>query len=113
LDGTMYRGQERIDGAKEFIEYLQEKGLPYLFITNNSSATQEQVAEKLRKMGIQAVKNQIVTSAVATANYIRNKKSHAKVYMIGEEGLRQALLQNGIKITEESPDYVVIGIDRH
>ncbi len=49
LDGTTYRGNELIEGAKEFIEYLQKEDIPYLFLTNNSTYTQEAVVTKLKK----------------------------------------------------------------
>ena len=32
LDGTMYRGNTNIDGAREFIDYLHLKNLPYIFL---------------------------------------------------------------------------------
>lgn len=112
LDGTMYRGDARIEGAKEFIEAIYEAGRPYLFITNNSSATQEEVAAKLTRMGIRATKEQVVTSALATANYIKRKKDQARVYMIGENGLKQALTDSGAILTDQMVDFVVSGIDR-
>jgi 4-nitrophenyl phosphatase len=112
LDGTMYRGEESIEGAKEFIGHLYEQDLPYLFITNNSSASRAEVAEKLTRMGMKATEKQIVTSAVATANYIKRKQVGASVFVIGERGLRDALTDNGCIITDVQADFVVIGIDR-
>lgn len=112
LDGTMYRGNKRIDGAKEFINELRNRGLPYLFITNNSSATQKDVAEKLNQMGIYSKETQIITSAIATAKYIKRQKENAKVYVIGENGLYEALKNEGIEIADTQVDYVVTGIDR-
>ena len=41
LDGTMYRGNTNIDGAREFIDYLHLKNLPYIFLTNNSSKNKD------------------------------------------------------------------------
>lgn len=37
IDGTMYKGTEVIEGAIEFINYLNENNKDYLFVTNNSS----------------------------------------------------------------------------
>lgn len=112
LDGTMYRGNERIDGAKEFIDGIHDAGYPYLFVTNNSSATQEEIAAKLTGMGIHARKEQIVTTALATANYIKRQKEQARVYMIGESGLKQALMESGAILADQAVDFVVSGIDR-
>lgn len=54
LDGTMYRGKERIDSAADFVSRLRKHGIPYLFVTNNSSKRPEDVAGKLRSLRIPA-----------------------------------------------------------
>ena len=100
LDGTMYRGTERIEDACAFVHRLYEKGIPYLFVTNNSSRTPEQVAEKLCTFGIPATKDQVFTTSQATANYIYEKKPNASVYVIGEDGIRRALEEKGFTICE-------------
>ena len=88
------------------------KGIPYLFVTNNSSRTPQQVAEKLRQFRINAEETQVFTTSMATANFIAEKKADATVFVIGEEGLITALTEKGLKLVEEAPDFVVMGIDR-
>lgn len=112
LDGTMYRGTEQIEAASDFVAQLVKNQLPYLFVTNNSSQTPEQVAEKLTQFNIHANTESVFTTSQATANFIWEKKQEAKVYFIGEEGLRQALQKRGLELVESDPDFVVMGIDR-
>ncbi len=112
LDGTMYRGTEAIAGAAEFINELHRKEIPYLFVTNNSSKAAEDVSNKLNTMGIKAEPNQVVTSALATANYIKSIKERAACFVIGETGLLEALEASGAIITDSDCDFVVMGIDR-
>ena len=112
LDGTLYHGTHRIDGADTLITYLQETKLPYRFVTNNSSATPEAVAERLVKMGIPAAAEDVCTSAQAAAEHIAGLKPGATVFVIGESGLREAVQQAGLLLTEEQPDFVLQGIDR-
>ncbi|GIN88618.1 haloacid dehalogenase [Heyndrickxia sporothermodurans] len=112
LDGTMYRGSEKIDAAGDFIHRLKSRNIPYLFVTNNSSRTPEQVAKKLQKFDIPVEKNQIFTTSMATAEYIYEQNKNATVYAIGEEGLKTALKNKDLHFQEENPDYVVVGIDR-
>ncbi|ASN04875.1 TIGR01457 family HAD-type hydrolase [Virgibacillus necropolis] len=112
LDGTMYKGNERIYAAKEFVEFLKGKGLPHLFLTNNSSRTQLEIAKKLNDMDIPATENHVFTSSMATASYIANLNKDGRVYVIGERGLHEALRDKGLVITDENPDFVVVGIDR-
>lgn len=114
LDGTMYRGNEAIPHAKEFIEWLEQTGKKYLYVTNNSAPLPGKVAEKLCHMGIPAKTEHILTSSQVTAMYI---KDHAgsktpTFYAIGEQGLYAALEEAGCQYDETNPDYVVVGIDR-
>lgn len=111
LDGTMYRGTEVIEEAVDFVSLLNKHHLPYLFVTNNSSRTPEQVAEKLRNFGIKASGEQVFTSSIATANYIYERKKDASVYVIGEEGLQTAIAEKGFKLGQVDADFVAIGID--
>ncbi|UOQ46045.1 TIGR01457 family HAD-type hydrolase [Halobacillus salinarum] len=112
LDGTMYRGTERVEGAAEFVQYLRKHQLPLLFLTNNSSRKQEQVAAKLMDMGIEAYPEDVFTTSMATASYIARHHANAKVFAVGEEGLVQALQDQGLELVDAGADYVVIGIDR-
>ncbi|MFB9757106.1 TIGR01457 family HAD-type hydrolase [Ectobacillus funiculus] len=112
LDGTMYKGEEKIEEASDFVKVLQEKGIPYLFVTNNSSRKPEQVADKLMSLDIPAAPEQVFTTSQATANFIYEQKPTATIYMIGEEGLHAALVEKGFTFDDNNPDFVVMGIDR-
>ncbi|WP_442595952.1 TIGR01457 family HAD-type hydrolase [Neobacillus sp. D3-1R] len=112
LDGTMYRGTEKIEEAVDFVKKLHDKGIPYLFVTNNSSRTPGQVAKKLLEFGIPATEELVFTTSQATANYIYSQKQDASVYVIGEEGIRTALEEKGFRLANEDADFVVTGIDR-
>lgn len=112
LDGTLYHGRQRIEGADLLIKRLRSLQTPYLFVTNNSSRTPDQVAAHLMEMGIPASPEEVCTSSLAAAKYIAEESPGAKVAMLGEEGLRDALLSAGLSIVEDHPEYVVQGIDR-
>ncbi|MET3318657.1 UNVERIFIED_ORG: 4-nitrophenyl phosphatase [Peribacillus simplex] len=112
LDGTMYRGTEQIAEAAGFINELRKRDIPYLFVTNNSSRTPAQVADKLRSLGISTEDDQVFTTSMATANYIAEQKEDASVYVVGEEGIIEALKEKGMNLVDESPDFLVMGIDR-
>ncbi|MDF0727435.1 TIGR01457 family HAD-type hydrolase [Cytobacillus sp. S13-E01] len=112
LDGTMYRGKERIEAASDFVKALQEKRLPYLFVTNNSSKMPSQVAEKLEEFDIPVSEDQVFTTSLATANYIFEQQPNASIYMIGGDGIRHALMERGLQLVDENPDFVVVGLDQ-
>lgn len=112
LDGTMYRGDQPIPYAKQFIEELQKKHKPFLFVTNNSTGTQTQFVEKLENFDIYVHESQILTSAIATAQYIQSLKPEKGVFVVGESGLQEAMKNVHVEINDVDPDYVVIGLYR-
>lgn len=112
LDGTLFRGTELIEGALEFMEWLNKQDIPYLYLTNNSTRTPEQVAKKLRKFGFPATAEQVYTSAMAAAQYVKEELKVSSAFVIGEEGLLQAFQDQGIELTAERPAAVVSGLDR-
>lgn len=114
LDGTMYHGNEPIDGAKEIIDYLDDKEIPYQFLTNNSTKQPIDVAEKLQSFGIKAMEKHVMTSAMATKEYLIQHKMK-RVFVIGEDGLKNTLRSANIQIVDdesESVDAVIVGLDR-
>lgn len=116
LDGTVYRGNEVIESAIPFIKSLNENHTPYLFVTNNSSKTARQIAKKLNDMGIETTEDHVMTSSMATAQYIKREMPTKSVFVIGEHGLHQALKEEQIEVihvdNQMKADIVVIGIDR-
>lgn len=112
MDGVLYRGQAPIPGAEHFVTFLRYRRIPFLLLTNNSSLSPGQYMAKLRGMGIEVHAEEILTSAQATARYLAQwEPEGARVYMIGQEGLRQALMEQGFTLVEEGAKYVVVGWD--
>ncbi|RST58918.1 TIGR01457 family HAD-type hydrolase [Siminovitchia terrae] len=112
LDGTMYRGKESIPEAVQFVARLRKKDIPFLFVTNNSSKTPRQVAEHLNHLGMEAKEEEVFTTSMAAANYLYDHHPNTSIYVIGETGLMSALEERGLKLTDEDPEAVIIGIDR-
>lgn len=115
LDGTVYRGKERIPAAARFIKRLQEHQREILFVTNNSTRSPKEVAANLRtNHDINVTAANVYTSAMATADYlVQHAGQKRRVYVIGERGLKDALLNKGMQLTGQDPDYVVVGLDRN
>ncbi|MFC5531894.1 HAD-IIA family hydrolase [Cohnella yongneupensis] len=117
LDGTLYRGSERIPGADRLIAKLSTSGMPCWFVTNNSTRTPAEVAEHLRHLNIATEERFVVTSAMAAAYYVKNNYPDADTFVIGERGLHEALREAGMRIVGEHDDkavasIVVQGLDR-
>ncbi|NJE00282.1 HAD family hydrolase, partial [Thermococcus sp. LS1] len=79
MDGVIYRGNTLIEGAREVIEYLKSKNVPFVFLTNNSTRNAEMYREKLLKLGIDVEEERIITSGYATARYLQKHFKKGKV----------------------------------
>ncbi|HYM13632.1 MAG TPA: TIGR01457 family HAD-type hydrolase [Bryobacterales bacterium] len=112
MDGVIYRGAEPIPGAADFIRYLQDTNVPYLFLTNNSAYTPLDVAVKLKKFSIETSPEHVYTSALATAEFVHRQKPNGTAFVIGEGGLLNALNDVRYAISRESADYVIVGEGR-
>ncbi len=112
MDGVIYRGSAIIPGADVFVNMLRERGLPFMFLTNNSQRTRRDVATKLRRMGIDVEVDHVYTCAMATARFLAHQKPGGTAYVIGEGGLLTALHEHGYSVVDHDPDYVVVGEGR-
>ncbi len=108
LDGTVYAGDHEIPGASEFIRKCRTAGIRSVFATNRSNRTPEVVCDQLNSYGIGCVPDDVVSTSIATARYVGS----GTAFIIGEYGLQKALEDQGIVITENSPDYVIVSIDQ-
>lgn len=112
LDGTIYRGKEIIPAGKRFVENLQKKDIPFLFVTNNTTKTPEHVAKRLKEeFEIRVEPQEVYTATLATIDYMRDMNRGTSFYAVGEAGLIQLILQAGFTWNEKDPDYVVVGLD--
>ncbi|HEX5791520.1 MAG TPA: HAD-IIA family hydrolase [Luteolibacter sp.] len=112
MDGVIYSGSRLIPGAAQFIQNLKRHQFPYRFLTNNSQRSRRDVAFKLRRLGIDAVPEDVFTCAMATARFLARQKPGGTAYVIGENGLANALHINGYTVVDDDADYVVVGEGR-
>ena len=126
MDGVLWHGNEPIRGLVTFFETLREIDLPFVLATNNASLTQRQYIDKLSKMNVVVTADEILTSSMATASYLdaHQPKNKRRVFVIGETGLQEPLIEHGFTLTglyevnqkEQSDkvgaDLVVSGLDR-
>jgi len=114
MDGVIYRGNRVLPGAPEFVSQLRRAGVPYLFLTNNSTTPAGRVAERLVGMGIEATEHDVITSAEATAAVLAAEMPGSRAFVVGEAGIREALVNAGLYLTDDyrDADVVVVGMDR-
>ncbi|ABF37869.1 TPA: TIGR01457 family HAD-type hydrolase [Streptococcus pyogenes] len=112
LDGTIYQGKNRIPAGERFIKRLQEKGIPYLLVTNNTTRTPEMVQSMLaNQFHVETGIETIYTATMATVDYMNDMNRGKTAYVIGETGLKSAIAAAGYVEELENPAYVVVGLD--
>jgi NagD protein len=109
MDGVIYHGNRLLDGAAEFVAWLQESGRQFLFLTNSSERSPRELSQKLSRLGIEVSEEHFYTSALATASFLATQKPGGSAYVIGESGLINALYEAGFSMNDINPDYVVVG----
>jgi HAD superfamily hydrolase (TIGR01457 family) len=113
LDGTIYRGDELVPGAAEFIGRLREKSIAYVFLTNNSSHSAIDYVAKLSRLSIPAKLENVFTSGQATGTYLSRKKPGGRVFVLGTRSLAHELASYGLVPSDGAGDvdFVVAGFD--
>ncbi|GAC1583819.1 MAG: HAD-IIA family hydrolase [Ktedonobacteraceae bacterium] len=109
MDGVLVRGSTIIPGATEFIQKLQAKDIPFLILTNNSLYTQRDLQVRLSYIGLDVPQEAIFTSALATAQFLHDQRPNGRAFTFGESGLTTALHDIGYILTDQDPEYVVLG----
>ena len=115
LDGVLYRDSDPVPLAAEAVARLRAMTKRVAFVTNNSARTPEAVAARLSNVGISADIDEIETSALATAELLAGR-GVLEAFVVGEEGILQALRAKGIAIVDGDAtdvEVVVVGWDRH
>src|SRR5919106_6605331 len=117
MDGFVWRSDTPIGDLSAIFNRIRERGLKFVFATNNSTKTSEQYLARLKEFGVDVEPWQVVTSSQAAAHAMAQKFPRGtKIFMIGEDGLRIPLEEREFEIlpVEDAPgsQVVVMGLDR-
>src|SRR5215213_7534209 len=117
MDGVIWKADAPIGDLTAIFNRIRARGLKFVFATNNSTKTSEQYVAKLQDLGVEVESWQVVTASQAAARAVAQAFPRGtKALVIGEEGLRQPLEQEGFEIVsmENAPQaqVVVMGMDR-
>jgi 4-nitrophenyl phosphatase len=112
LDGVAYRGDTPIEDSVKAFRGWSERGLPYAFVTNNSTKSAAQFAAKLSRIGIPAESSQVFTTISAVTSLLERRWPRTTpVFAIGERPLLEAIEDGGYHLTAVKPKIVVLGFD--
>ena len=111
MDGTIYLGDKLLPGAQDFLKDLDEKGVPYYFLTNNSSRSRADYVEKLGRLGLKTPAEKIFSSGEATAIYLKKRGGGKRIFLVGTPSLEKEFIGHGFQLVQDNPDYAVLGFD--
>ena len=102
MDGVLWHGEKPLPGLSDFFHILRKLQIPFILATNNARMTPDQYVKKLAKMGVKVAHKEILTSAMATALHLaeHNDPTATRIFVIGESGARQPLIERGFTLTE-------------
>jgi len=115
LDGVLLAGKEdpiRLGGTV-VIAKIRKRGKKLFVLTNDSTDSVETIHGRLRYLGIDVEKEEILSCARLTAEYIARKHPKGTYFLVGEPGLGEELDLQGLRRTEGAKaDVVAVGLDR-
>ena len=103
LDGTLYVGDEPVEGAREAMGNLKSSGLVLRYVTNTTRKPRREVGAHLRSLGFEVDEAEIFTPAKAAVGLIGEKSCFPLV----DESLLEDLAR--ITLTEDRPDHLLVG----
>lgn len=113
LDGVVFRGDVAIDTAVTAFAAWARRGIPYCFVTNNSTRSPQSVAQKLNAMGVAVDADRVITSTDAALRILHARwPQGGTAYVIGAPALAQAVEAAGFAPADSAADCVVVGLDR-
>ena len=113
MDGTLYLGDRLFDFTIELLDTIRKNGGQYLFLTNNSSKSVTDYIKKLHALGIEADREDFMTSSQATAYYLHKHHEGKALYVCGTESLKEELRAEGFPVTTDldAVECIVMGFD--
>ncbi|MBC3185147.1 HAD family hydrolase [Corynebacterium sp. zg-331] len=112
MDGVLIKEGEMIPGADRFLRSLYDNDINFMVLTNNSIHTPRDLSARLRNTGLDIPPERIWTSATATAHFLKSQEEESTAYVIGESGLTTGLHEAGWILTDNHPEFVVLGETR-
>ncbi|MBU3110005.1 HAD-IIA family hydrolase [Clostridium lacusfryxellense] len=111
LDGTVYLGDKILEGSIKFLQELAKNNIQFKFFTNNSSKNAEFYINRIKKMGYDLSGDKMLISNHVIINYIKENMSNKRIFILGNEYLKNDFRQAKINVVTDNADVVVVGFD--
>ncbi|MBB2989368.1 HAD superfamily hydrolase (TIGR01450 family) [Mycolicibacterium iranicum] len=117
IDGVLVTSWTPIPGAAEALQVLADNQIACAYLTNTTTRTRAEIADLLTEAGMAVRSDEVITAAVLTADYVRDRYPDARCFLVNSGQIAEDM--PGIDIvysTEftgsrapEPPDVVLLG----
>ncbi|TYB97966.1 MAG: HAD-IIA family hydrolase [Kosmotoga sp.] len=111
MDGTFFLGNRILPGAIEYANTINQIGARLVFLTNNSSNTEEAYIEKMKGFGLPEGTFDIFISIESTTLFLKREFPGSKVFLLATPEVEKAFMSQGIVLEKEHPDVIVMTFD--
>lgn len=101
LDGTVYVGDDLVDGVPVAIRRLRETNHDILFFSNNPVKDAEEYASHLGDFGLEVEPREVLSSGDVTVEYLLDEHPDDRIFIIGADGFREQLVAAGLTVTDD------------
>lgn len=114
LDGTVYLGEQLLEGAGVAITQLRAEGRRVVFLSNNPTSTRDDYAARLSALGLPTTPDEVVNSSLVMVQWLLREAPGCRLFVIGERPLVHELAVAGFQIVDraDATDFVVASFDR-
>jgi HAD superfamily hydrolase (TIGR01450 family) len=115
IDGVLVTSWEPIAGAADTLQVLADHQIARTYLTNTTTKTRAQIAELLSDAGMDVTADEVITAAVLTADYVRDRYPEARCFLVNSGQIAEDM--PGIDIVyardagsnPDTPDVVLLG----
>ncbi|WP_049997569.1 HAD-IIA family hydrolase [Halococcus sediminicola] len=101
LDGTVYRGDSPVPGARRGIKALRDAGYDVCFFSNNPTKSRTEFADRLQGMGLSVAPEEIESAATVTVDYLAAEHADDRIFLVGSSGLRAQFERADLTLTDD------------
>ncbi|MEJ2537258.1 MAG: TIGR01458 family HAD-type hydrolase [Calditrichia bacterium] len=106
IDGVLTIDNQRVDGAVEAINFLQDRKIPFLLVTNTTRQSRITIWHHLKRIGFPIEETDIITAPIAAAGWLKSRGIVSVNLFLSGSAVNDF---KDFKITAFNPEYVVVG----
>lgn len=117
IDGVLVTSWKPIPGAAEALRALVDNQIACAYLTNTTTRTRAQIADLLTDAGMAVRADEVITAAVLTADYVRDRYPDARCFLVNSGQIAEDMPGIDIEYSTEfdgvrapeAPDVVLLG----